>query len=50
MASNHPEAGLKKMPCVEYHEVPLADAGVLRDGEKDVWFKELVHDVCFGSC
>jgi hypothetical protein len=45
LASDHPEAGIAKMHCVEYHDLPLAEAGILRPGQKEVWFKDVVHDV-----
>jgi hypothetical protein len=45
MATAHPEAGLQRMSCLEYHEVPLSETGILRDGQTYVWFKDLVHDV-----
>ena len=34
------------MPCVEYHDLPLFEAGIIRPGQKEVWFKNVVHDVC----
>jgi D-amino-acid oxidase len=33
------------MSCLEYHEVPLTESGILRKGQKDVWFRDLVNDV-----
>jgi D-amino-acid oxidase len=33
------------MSCVEYHELPLEETGMLREGQKEVWFKDVVHDV-----
>ena len=33
------------MTCVEYHDVPLSESGVVRKGESQVWFKDFVHDV-----
>jgi len=33
------------MSCLEYHEVPLSEAGILREGQEHVWFKDLAHDV-----
>jgi hypothetical protein len=34
-----------KMQCFEYHDVPLEEADVLREGQKEVWFANLVPDV-----
>jgi hypothetical protein len=45
MVSTHPEAGIVKMDCVEYHDLPFREAGLLREGQTEVWFKELVHNV-----
>jgi hypothetical protein len=45
LASNHPEAGIGKMDCLEYHDLPLQEAGLVREGQTDVWFKDLVHNV-----
>jgi D-amino-acid oxidase len=33
------------MSCVEYHDLPLEETGMLREGQKEVWFKHVVHDV-----
>lgn len=33
------------MSCLEYHEVPLHETGILREGQSEVWFKNVVHDV-----
>ena len=45
LASDHPEAGIAKMRCVEYHDLPLSEAGIVRRGQQEVWFKDIVHDV-----
>jgi len=45
LSINHPEAGICQMSCVEYHEVPLHETEILRDGQSEVWFKDVVHDV-----
>ena len=33
------------MDCIEYHDVTLKESGVLREGQTDVWFKDLVPNV-----
>ena len=33
------------MGCVEYHNVPLRETGVLREGQSEIWFKDLVPNV-----
>lgn len=35
------------MDCIEYHDVTLKESGVLREGQTDVWFKDLVPNVPF---
>lgn len=45
LASNHPESGIEKMTCIEYHDVPIEQSGILRDGQTQVWFRDVVHDV-----
>ena len=45
LATNHPESGVCKMSCTEYHDIPLEEVGILRDGQNIVWFKDIVHDV-----
>jgi hypothetical protein len=45
LATNHPEAGVCKMGCVEYHNVTLHESGLLRPGQEEVWFKNVVYDV-----
>lgn len=45
LASNHPESGVCTMSCVEYHDLPLEQSGLLREGQKEVWFKDVVRDV-----
>ena len=46
LATNHPESGVCKMTCIEYHDVSIEESGILRKGQAQVWFKDLVHDVC----
>ena len=45
LASDHPEAGIAKVRCMEYHDIPLSETGILRPGQQEVWFKDIVHDV-----
>jgi hypothetical protein len=45
MASNHPESGICKMPCVDYYTGSLQDAGLIRKDQTEVWYKDIVHDV-----
>ena len=47
LATSHPESGVCKMSCIEYHDIPLEQVGILRDGRSEVWFKDVVHDVTF---
>lgn len=46
LATNHPESGVCKMTCIEYYDVSIEESGILRKGQAEVWFKDLVHDVC----
>jgi hypothetical protein len=45
LATNHPESGVCKMTCIEYHDVPIEESGILREGQTQIWFKDLVPDV-----
>jgi hypothetical protein len=45
LAINHPEAGVAPIKCIEYYGESLRDVGMIRDGQKEVWFKDLVQDV-----
>jgi hypothetical protein len=45
LSREHPESGVSKMPVVEYYGRSLRDAGMIRDGQDEIWFKNVVHDV-----
>ena len=45
LAQNHPEAGVAPVKCIEYYGKSLKEIGMIRDGQNEVWFKNLVHDV-----
>jgi hypothetical protein len=45
LATNHPEAGVAKMSLVGYHDIPLKEAGVVRPGQEEVWYKDVVYNV-----
>jgi hypothetical protein len=45
MATNNPESGICKMPSVDYYSRSLREAGVIREGQTEIWYKDLVHDV-----
>ena len=47
LAAIQPQSGVSTMDCVEYHDVTLEESGVLREGQSDVWFKDLVPNVRF---
>jgi len=38
------------MECVEYHDVPIEESGIFREGQTQVWFKDLVRDVYSVCC
>lgn len=44
LATHHPEAGIIKMSCIEYHDGSLNNTEVLQKDE-NIWFAKFVPDV-----